>query len=183
VNTEQFTEIGIPNVVGNREWQSALADLLVKEKAATRTSDALAALRRRLPMVKVDKNYVFSAPGGKVSLLGLFEGRRQLLLYHVMFNIDFGVTKEKGEMPGLSVLLRDGDHVYRHWLASGAILALLPKCPMCVAAYVLSFTGIGMSVSAATYLRLLLFSVSLAMPAYFAARDMLRRRAGTDALF
>ena len=59
--------------------------LLVKEKAATHARDALAAKRRRLPMVRVGKKYVFDGPKGKMSLLDLFEGRRQLLLYHFMF--------------------------------------------------------------------------------------------------
>jgi predicted dithiol-disulfide oxidoreductase (DUF899 family) len=59
--------------------------MLVKEKAATRARDALAAERRRLPMVRVEKDYIFSSPDGKVRLLDLFEGRRQLILYHFMF--------------------------------------------------------------------------------------------------
>lgn len=59
--------------------------LLATEKAATRARDALAAERRRQPMVKIDKTYVFEGPAGKVSLLDLFEGRRQLILNHFMF--------------------------------------------------------------------------------------------------
>jgi predicted dithiol-disulfide oxidoreductase (DUF899 family) len=58
---------------------------LVKEKAATRARDALSAERRRLPMVRVEKEYEFKGAKGKLSLLDLFEGRRQLLLYHFMF--------------------------------------------------------------------------------------------------
>src|SRR5471032_908918 len=72
-------------IVGPAEWQKARNKLLVKEKAATRARDALAAERRRLPMVRIDKDYVFAGPKGKVSLLDLFEGRRQLILYHFMF--------------------------------------------------------------------------------------------------
>ena len=78
-------EIGLPTIVQQAEWQKALDNILVKEKAATRARDALAAERRRLPMVRIDKNYVFTGPNGKVGLLDLFEGRRQLLLYHFMF--------------------------------------------------------------------------------------------------
>ena len=59
--------------------------LLAKEKEATRARDALAAERRRLPRVRIDKDYVFEGPDGKAALLDLFEGRRQLLLYHFMF--------------------------------------------------------------------------------------------------
>src|SRR6185503_7434005 len=59
--------------------------LLVKEKQLTHARDALAAERRRMPMARVEKHYVFAGPNGNVSLLELFEGRRQLLLYHFMF--------------------------------------------------------------------------------------------------
>jgi predicted dithiol-disulfide oxidoreductase (DUF899 family) len=76
---------GLPTIVSQEEWQSALDNLRIKEKAATRERDALAAERRRLPMVKINKKYHFQGPEGKVSLLDLFEGRRQLLLYHFMF--------------------------------------------------------------------------------------------------
>src|SRR5437868_4798418 len=79
------TIINFPKVVDRAEWQKARDALLVKEKAATRARDALAAERRRLPMVKIDKPYVFTGVRGKSSLLDLFEGCRQLLLYHFMF--------------------------------------------------------------------------------------------------
>ena len=77
--------IRFPKVVDQAEWQKARDALLFKEKAATRAHDALAAERRRLPMVKVDKRYAFAGPAGGRSLMDLFEGRRQLLLYHFMF--------------------------------------------------------------------------------------------------
>jgi predicted dithiol-disulfide oxidoreductase (DUF899 family) len=77
--------INLPPIVSPAEWQAAHDALLVKEKAATRARDALAAERRRQPMVKIDKNYMFDGPAGKVSLLDLFQGRRQLILYHFMF--------------------------------------------------------------------------------------------------
>jgi predicted dithiol-disulfide oxidoreductase (DUF899 family) len=77
--------IKFPKIVDQAEWQKARDALLVKEKAATRARDALAAERRRLPMVKIDKKYIFDGPKGKMSLLDLFEGRRQLILYHFMF--------------------------------------------------------------------------------------------------
>jgi predicted dithiol-disulfide oxidoreductase (DUF899 family) len=64
----------------------ARQELLVKEKEATRARDALNVERRRLPMVKIEKAYVFEGPNGKASLLDLFEGRRQLILYHFMFD-------------------------------------------------------------------------------------------------
>jgi predicted dithiol-disulfide oxidoreductase (DUF899 family) len=75
----------LPPIVSEAEWRAAHEKLLVKEKAATRARDALAAERRRQPMVRIDKSYVFQGPNGKASLLDLFEGRRQLILYHFMF--------------------------------------------------------------------------------------------------
>jgi Bacterial protein of unknown function (DUF899) len=66
-------------------WQAALDELRLKEKAATRARDALAAERRRLPVVRIEKDYVFEGPDGSVSLVDLFNGRRQLIVYHFMF--------------------------------------------------------------------------------------------------
>ena len=66
----------LPKIVSTTEWEAAHAELLVKEKAATRQRDALAAERRRLPMVRIEKDYVFERPDGKASLVDLFEGRR-----------------------------------------------------------------------------------------------------------
>src|SRR4051794_419160 len=77
--------MNLPPVVSPQEWQTALDALRAKEKGATRARDALAAERRRLPLVHIDKDYVFDGPDGKPTLLDLFEGRRQLLLYHFMF--------------------------------------------------------------------------------------------------
>jgi predicted dithiol-disulfide oxidoreductase (DUF899 family) len=85
MKTQSESEIKFPKIVDRAQWQQAREELLVKEKAATRARDALAAERRRLPMVKIDKQYAFIGPKGKMSLLDLFEGRRQLLLYHFMF--------------------------------------------------------------------------------------------------
>ena len=73
-------------VVSREEWLAARKELLAKEKAATRAQDELSAERRRLPVVEIDKDYAFEGPGGTVSLLNLFEGRRQLLVYHFMFD-------------------------------------------------------------------------------------------------
>jgi predicted dithiol-disulfide oxidoreductase (DUF899 family) len=75
----------LPPVVSPSEWQAAHEKLLAKEKEATRARDALAAERRRQPMVEIDKDYVFEGPDGQASLLDMFEGRRQLIVYHFMF--------------------------------------------------------------------------------------------------
>jgi predicted dithiol-disulfide oxidoreductase (DUF899 family) len=74
-----------PPIVSLAEWQAARDKLLAKEKAMTRALDALAAERRRLPMVRIDKDYRFEGADGVVRLRDMFEGRRQLLLYHFMF--------------------------------------------------------------------------------------------------
>src|ERR1700730_14669250 len=78
-----------PRVVSREEWIAARKELLAKEKNFTRQRDALSAERRQLPWVKVEKNYVFEAPGGKKSLADLFEGRSQLIVYHFMFGPDW----------------------------------------------------------------------------------------------
>jgi predicted dithiol-disulfide oxidoreductase (DUF899 family) len=74
-----------PPIVSPQEWQAAREQLLVKEKALTRARDALAAERRRMPWTAVEKAYAFDGPAGKVSLLDLFEGRRQLIVYRAFF--------------------------------------------------------------------------------------------------
>ncbi len=74
-----------PPIVSPQEWKAAHEQLLVKEKAMTRARDALAAERRRMPWVAVDKPYVFDGPAGRTSLLDLFEGRRQLIVYRAFF--------------------------------------------------------------------------------------------------
>ena len=70
-----------PPVVTAGEWQAAWDNLLVKEKALMRARDALAAERRRMPWLAIEKDYAFDGPSGRVSLLDLFEGRRQLIVY------------------------------------------------------------------------------------------------------
>ena len=74
-----------PTVVSQAEWQAARDQLLGKEKEATRALDALAAERRRLPMVLIEKDYELEGPDGAVGFADLFEGRRQLIVYHFMF--------------------------------------------------------------------------------------------------
>jgi predicted dithiol-disulfide oxidoreductase (DUF899 family) len=78
--------MALPQVVSRDEWLDARTALLAEEKDLTRRRDALNAERRRLPMVRIDKDYVFEGPDGKVGLVDLFEGRRQLIIYHFMFD-------------------------------------------------------------------------------------------------
>lgn len=80
------TNVPHPKIVSRDEWLTARKQLLAKEKELTSRLDAVNAERRRLPMVRLDKDYVFEHAGGKARLLDLFEGRRQLIVYHFMFD-------------------------------------------------------------------------------------------------
>ncbi|MGH2991443.1 MAG: DUF899 domain-containing protein [Solirubrobacterales bacterium] len=84
-----------PQVVSKDEWKAAREELLVKEKELTRARDALAAERRRMPWLAVEKEYEFEGPDGKMSLLDLFEGRRQLVVYRFYYGPE--VTSYAGD--------------------------------------------------------------------------------------
>lgn len=75
----------LPEIVSREDWLAARTALLAREKELTRTIDAMNAQRRRLPMVRVDEDYTFEGPDGTRSLLDLFDGRLQLVVYHFMF--------------------------------------------------------------------------------------------------
>ena len=78
------------HVTGTRkQWLEARLDLLAAEKELTRRSDALAELRQKLPWVRIDKDYRFDTAAGSASLVDLFKGRSQLLVYHFMFGPDY----------------------------------------------------------------------------------------------
>jgi predicted dithiol-disulfide oxidoreductase (DUF899 family) len=76
-------------IVSPEEWLAARNQFLTQEKEFTRLRDQLSRERRELPWVKVEKNYVFDGPGGKITLAELFEGRSQLVVYHFMFAPDW----------------------------------------------------------------------------------------------
>jgi predicted dithiol-disulfide oxidoreductase (DUF899 family) len=117
-----------PPIVSRKEWRKAREQFLVKEKAATRAGDALAAERRRLPMVRIEKNYVFEGPEGKASLLDLFEGRRQLILYHFMFAPDVNGWPDAG-CPGCSMVIDNlGDLTHLH--ARDTSFVLVSRAPL-----------------------------------------------------
>ena len=78
--------MSLPEIVTRDEWLAARTALLEQEKELTRRRDALSAERRRLPMVEVTEDYRFTGPQGEVGLADLFEGRRQLIIYHFMFD-------------------------------------------------------------------------------------------------
>jgi predicted dithiol-disulfide oxidoreductase (DUF899 family) len=167
--------MNLPEVVSREEWLVARKALLEKEKEVTRAHDMILAERKKLPMVKVEKNYLFEGPEGTVTLLDLFEGRRQLIVRHFMltpddeegcigcsmqtdsvgalehiwardtsfvlvsraplsklepfkarmgwtypwysaigseFNVDYEVTTGRGDSPGVSAFIRDGDDIF-----------------------------------------------------------------------
>jgi predicted dithiol-disulfide oxidoreductase (DUF899 family) len=113
-----------PPVVSLTEWQAAREALLAKEKEATRARDALAAERRRLPRVRIEKDYVFDGPDGKTRLLDLFEGRKQLLLYHFMF----GPNQDEG-CDGCSMFVDQvGDVAHLH--ARDTSFVLVSRAPL-----------------------------------------------------
>ena len=80
------SQINLRRVVSQHEWLAARKELLVREKEATRARDALRAERQALPMVEIEKEYTFEGPDGPATLLDLFEGRRQLIVQHFMFD-------------------------------------------------------------------------------------------------
>jgi predicted dithiol-disulfide oxidoreductase (DUF899 family) len=199
------TAISLPKVVSADEWRKAHEALLAKEKEFTHARDRLAAERRRLPMERIEKKYVFEGPNGDVTLLDLFQDRPQLLLYHFMFaegvdgwpkagcpgcsmymdnvgqftlthlaardvsfaavsraplanllayqkrmswtwpwvssakttfNVDFGLTTDKGENHGLSVFVREGNDIFRTYFTTarglepaGTVWSLLDLTP------------------------------------------------------
>jgi predicted dithiol-disulfide oxidoreductase (DUF899 family) len=114
----------LPPIVSESEWQAAHEELLAKEKEATRARDALAAERRRQPMYRIEKDYVFEGPDGKASLLDLFEGRRQLIVYHFMF----GPNQEAG-CDGCSMFVDQVGHL-AHLHARGTSFALISRAPI-----------------------------------------------------
>jgi predicted dithiol-disulfide oxidoreductase (DUF899 family) len=118
----------LPRVVPESEWRAASEQLLAKEKQATRDRDRLAAERRRLPMVRIDKPYTFAGPNGKVSLPDLFEGRRQLILYHFMFAPGVDGWPSAG-CPGCSMVVDQIGHP-AHLHARDTTLALVSRAPL-----------------------------------------------------
>jgi predicted dithiol-disulfide oxidoreductase (DUF899 family) len=96
-----------PPIVSAQEWDAALKEMLVKEKEVQRARDALAARRRRMPWTPVEKQYTFDGADGKASLLDLFNGRRQLIVYRAFIEPGTGDWPEHG-CTGCSLM---ADHV------------------------------------------------------------------------
>jgi predicted dithiol-disulfide oxidoreductase (DUF899 family) len=114
-----------PKVVSETEWLEARKDLLAEEKDFSRRRDALAAKRRELPWVRVDKEYVFDGPGGKQTLADLFDGRSQLVVYHFMFGPDW----EEG-CPSCSLLADHFDGAAVHLAQRDVTLVVVSRAPL-----------------------------------------------------
>ncbi|MGH9659388.1 MAG: DUF899 domain-containing protein, partial [Bryobacteraceae bacterium] len=114
-----------PKLVSRDEWLGARKALLAKEKELTRYRDAVNAERRRLPMVKIEKEYVFDAPEGERTLAKLFEGRRQLLVQHFMF----GPGWEQG-CPSCSFMADHTDGMNVHLAHRDVTVVAVSRAPL-----------------------------------------------------
>jgi predicted dithiol-disulfide oxidoreductase (DUF899 family) len=113
-----------PQVVSRDEWLAARRKLLAEEKEFTRQRDALNTERRKLPMVEIDKEYIFQGPDRQTSLPGLFQGRGQLLIYHFMFDPDWDKGCESCSF------LADGIGHLAHLHARDTMLAMVSRAPL-----------------------------------------------------
>jgi len=119
--------MNMPPVVSPEEWAAAREELLVKEKEITRARDALAAQRRRMPRMAVEKEYSFEGPDGPASLLDLFDGRRQLIVYRFFYEPGVKGWPEHG-CPGCSFLADQVAHL-AHLNARDTTLAFVSRAP------------------------------------------------------
>ncbi len=118
--------MSLPAVVSREEWRKARRQLLAREKEATRQRDALNAERRRLPMVRIDTEYVFEGPEGKATLADLFGGRRQLIVQHVMFGPDWDAA-----CPGCTASVDErSDGVLTHLARRDTAFVLVSRAPL-----------------------------------------------------
>jgi predicted dithiol-disulfide oxidoreductase (DUF899 family) len=114
-----------PKIVSRDEWLAARKQLLAREKQLTRERDAVAAARRSLPWVKVDKAYVFDSPSGKKTLADLFEGKSQLIVYHFMFGPDW----EEG-CPSCSFEMDHTDPTLAHLAQRDVAFVAISRAPL-----------------------------------------------------
>jgi predicted dithiol-disulfide oxidoreductase (DUF899 family) len=117
----------LPPIVSEEEWQEARDALLVKEKKLTHARDAMAAERRRMPRMLVEKEYEFEGPNGRVSLLDMFEGRRQLIIYRFFYEPGVSGWPDKG-CPGCSMVADQRSHP-AHLRARDTVLAHVSRAP------------------------------------------------------
>jgi predicted dithiol-disulfide oxidoreductase (DUF899 family) len=121
------TTMKTPPIVSREAWDAARAEMLVKEKELTRARDALAAQRRRMPWLAVDRDYRFEGPAGPVSLVDLFDGRRQLIVYRFFFEPGVAGWPEGG-CPGCSFLADQVAHL-AHLNARDTTLVFVSRAP------------------------------------------------------
>ncbi len=119
--------MNLPPIVSPDEWDAARQDLLVEEKKHTRARDALAAKRRRMPRMAVEKDYVFEGPEGRASLLDLFDGRRQLVVYRFFYEPGVSDFPERG-CRGCSFLADQVSNL-AHLNARDTTLAFVSRAP------------------------------------------------------
>jgi predicted dithiol-disulfide oxidoreductase (DUF899 family) len=119
--------VNMPTIVSPQEWDATREKLLVKEKELTRARDALAAERRRMPRMAVDKDYRFEGPNGPASLADMFEGRRQLVVYRFFFEPGVSGWPEHG-CPGCSFGADQVAHL-AHLNARDTTLAYVSRAP------------------------------------------------------
>lgn len=100
------SKLAMPEVADEARWKRAILALRIREKRSTHRLDVLAAARRRLPMAKVAHDYRFKGPGGDKTLVELFEGRRQLIVYHFMYPAEWA-----SPCPGCSRRMDDVGHL------------------------------------------------------------------------
>ncbi|HEX3331221.1 MAG TPA: DUF899 domain-containing protein [Gaiellales bacterium] len=117
--------MSLPEIATREEWLAARRALLEREKALTSMQDALNADRRRMPMVRVEKAYVFAGPDGEVSLLDIFEGKRQLIVQHFMFDPEW----ENGCSSCTASVDEISDGVITHLQARETTFALVSRAP------------------------------------------------------
>jgi predicted dithiol-disulfide oxidoreductase (DUF899 family) len=118
--------MSLPEVVSREQWLETRVRLLAEEKEQTRGRDALNADRRRLPMVRIEKEYVFDGPEGPAALAGLFGGRRQLVVQHVMFGPDWDAA-----CPGCTASVDElSDGVLTHLRSRDTAFALVSRAPL-----------------------------------------------------
>ena len=127
MNQPVNTAMDTPPVVSAQEWAAAHQQLLAKEKELTRARDAVAADRRRMPWLAVDKEYEFEGPEGTVNLLGLFQGRRQLVVYRAFFEPGVHGWPDHA-CPGCSMI---ADHIgnLAHLNARDTTLVFVSRAP------------------------------------------------------
>jgi predicted dithiol-disulfide oxidoreductase (DUF899 family) len=118
--------MSLPEVVSREQWREARIEFLAQEKELTRQQDALNAARRRLPMVRVEKDYVFTGPQGQVGLADLFGPYRQLIVQHVMFGPDWDAA-----CPGCTAAIDElSDGLLTHLASRQTAFALVSRAPL-----------------------------------------------------